>query len=491
VRIGDKTAKKDEDPRRPWRQNIEAVTMAIIVAVMLKYFIVEAYKIPTGSMQPTLMGNTETGIFDRILVDKLSYHYRDPERFEVAVFKYPLDISMNYIKRIAGVGPEWLRIKNGDLWRSDRPKNDPPRYDSDWRIVRRPANVQADTWKLLDPGQKGCPSWSRLGDATSWKVEEDRIIAKSDGSLRLPGNGSFMDDFSDGYPRAVREALQKRRGVPSGNNPVGDLRFEAELSVDDGCESVELELREGSRVYTFFLPGPAHKVDDTLTIDATASITARDLSRSARSPLNRDREVKHGKSWRMESGSSYSVAVENLDDMLSLELEGEKLLSLEIPAATDQASRISLRVVGGDVIFDDVRVYRDIYYLSDRVKVSEWYIDEDNYVMLGDNTQDSSDSREWTLARYHLPGVEGVVEGNYRGQEENPQRVPGGPMGTMFFFRDKWGTMHSALDSERRNAEPTNVLNSQVPKKLITGRALIVFWPFKPSFWLWRLKWIR
>jgi len=43
--------------------------MAIVMAVMLKYFLVEAYKIPTGSMQPTLLGNTDTGIFDRILVD--------------------------------------------------------------------------------------------------------------------------------------------------------------------------------------------------------------------------------------------------------------------------------------------------------------------------------------------------------------------------------------------------------------------------------------
>jgi hypothetical protein len=39
--------KKPDAPRRPWRDNIEAVTMAIIVAVMLKYFVVEAYKIPT------------------------------------------------------------------------------------------------------------------------------------------------------------------------------------------------------------------------------------------------------------------------------------------------------------------------------------------------------------------------------------------------------------------------------------------------------------
>ena len=60
--------------------------------------------------------------------------------------------------------------------------------------------------------------------------------------------------------------------------------------------------------------------------------------------------------------------------------------------------------------------------------------------------------REWTLARYHLPDVEGVVEGNYRGEGENPQRVPGGEEGTMFFFRDEWGTLHSCLDSERRNA---------------------------------------
>ena len=485
MRLGEKAPKTGAAPRRPWRDNIEAVTMAIIVAVMLKYFIVEAYKIPTGSMQPTLMGNTETGIFDRIIVDKLSYRYRDPERFEVAVFKYPLDISMNYIKRIAGVGPEWLRIKNGDLWRSDRPKDDPPRYDSDWTIVRRPKNVQKDTWKLLDPGAKDCPEWRRLGDASSWDIQEDRIVARSDGSLRLPDNGSFMDDFRDGYPRAVREALRRRRGVPTANNPVGDLRLEAEITADANCESVEVALREGSRVYNFTLPGPA------LNGEATFSITAKDLSRSARSPLNQDLEAQHSSSWSMEAGVSYSVAIENLDDLLSLTIDGEELLSLEIPAATDQSSHLNLSVVGGDVVLDEVHIYRDIYYLSDRVKVSQWFIDEDHYIMLGDNTQDSSDSREWTLARYHIPGVAGVVEGNYRGQDENPQRIPGGPEGTMFFFRDKWGTLHSSLDSERRNAEPNNVLHSQVPKKLITGRALIVFWPIKPSFWLWRLKWIR
>ena len=117
-----KDDQQDAAPKHPWRDNIEAVTMAIIMAVMLKYFIVEAYKIPTGSMQPTLMGNDETQMFDRILVDKLSFHFRDPERFEIVVFKYPLDRSKNFIKRLIGMGPEELKIENGDLFH--RPQGD-------------------------------------------------------------------------------------------------------------------------------------------------------------------------------------------------------------------------------------------------------------------------------------------------------------------------------------------------------------------------------
>ena len=483
--VREKAGKAKASNRRPWRDNVEAVTMAIIVAVMLKYFLIEAYKIPTGSMQPTLMGSPSTGIFDRILVDKLSYHYRDPKRFEIAVFKYPLDRSMNYIKRIAGVGPEWLRIQNGDLWRSERPKNDPPLYETDWTIIRRPKSVQADTWKSIDADSTKRAQWHRLGSASSWTIEEGHIVAKGDGYIQLPGDGSFMDHFKDGYPRAIREEMQRRRGVPSGNNPVGDLRFEAQVTAGDGCEEVRIEFREGSRFYSFSLPGPAAAEDQTPTILAT------DRSRSARSPLARDREARLEKTWQLEAGNTVEIAAENLDDRLTLEIDGKEVLSVEIPAATDQASNLRLHVVGSGVEFDDVKVLRDTYYLSDNMKVSRWYVDEGHYVMLGDNTQDSSDSREWTLARYHLPDVEGVVAGNYRGEEENPQRVTGGDQGTMFFFRDEWGTLHSCLDSKRRNAAPVNELRSQVPREMITGRALIVFWPLKPSFGLWRMKWIR
>jgi signal peptidase I len=60
--------------------------MAVAMALFLKHFVVEAYKIPTGSMQPTLIGDEAADVKDRILVDKVSYALGDPERWDVAVF---------------------------------------------------------------------------------------------------------------------------------------------------------------------------------------------------------------------------------------------------------------------------------------------------------------------------------------------------------------------------------------------------------------------
>ena len=197
--------------KRPWRENIEAVTMALVMAVMLKYFIIEAYKIPTGSMQPTLLGNDDTNIYDRILVDKLSYHFRDPKRFEVAVFRYPLDRSKNFIKRIVGVGGEDFRIANGDLW--SRPDADTP-----WQILRRPRRVQQETWKHLDPEA----GWRIEGSSRGWECEGATIRAQGEGAARFPGDrSSIKDRYKDGYPGSMADRI-KHRSRTQGTYDVGD-----------------------------------------------------------------------------------------------------------------------------------------------------------------------------------------------------------------------------------------------------------------------------
>jgi len=61
----------------PIRYNLEAFGVAILGAVLLKWFCLEAFQIPTSSMQPTLMGSSEAGVYDRLLVDKLTPAIRE------------------------------------------------------------------------------------------------------------------------------------------------------------------------------------------------------------------------------------------------------------------------------------------------------------------------------------------------------------------------------------------------------------------------------
>src|SRR6185436_6881375 len=135
-----------------WRGNVEALTMAIVVALLFKYFILEISKIPSGSMQPTLMGNPETGVFERTVVDKLSFRFRDPERFEIVVFKHPLERSRIMVKRLVGMPGEDLKVEYGDLWtRKDA--------NAEWHILRRPPSVQREAWRELRSPARG-PEWS-------------------------------------------------------------------------------------------------------------------------------------------------------------------------------------------------------------------------------------------------------------------------------------------------------------------------------------------
>ena len=100
----------------PIRHNLEAFGVAILAAVLLKWFCIEAYQIPTSSMQPTLMGSVEANVHDRILVNKLIQTFRDPKRWDITVFKYPLQKNQNYVKRIIGLPGDEIVLANGMLW---------------------------------------------------------------------------------------------------------------------------------------------------------------------------------------------------------------------------------------------------------------------------------------------------------------------------------------------------------------------------------------
>src|SRR5262245_11276553 len=182
-----------------WRENLEALTMAVVVALLFKYFVLEISKIPSGSMQPTLMGlvldrnrdgKPELEVNDRTLVDKLSYRYRDPHRFEIVVFKHPLERSRIMVKRLIGMPDEDLKIENGDLG-ARRPGEDA------WTILRRPRPVQRAMWRELRRDARAI-AWGVVRAGHDWRVGPDSVVARGDGAARFrPDGGPIRDDYRD------------------------------------------------------------------------------------------------------------------------------------------------------------------------------------------------------------------------------------------------------------------------------------------------------
>ncbi len=110
------------------RENTEAIIIAIIIAMFIRTFIIQAFKIPSGSMLETLQ------IGDQILVNKFIYgvnipftggkklvNVTDPAKGDVVVFKYPEDPSKDFIKRVVAVAGDTLEIKNKQLYVNDKP----------------------------------------------------------------------------------------------------------------------------------------------------------------------------------------------------------------------------------------------------------------------------------------------------------------------------------------------------------------------------------
>jgi signal peptidase I len=93
-----------------FREYLEAILIAVVLALVIRQFIIQAFKIPSGSMIPTLQ------IGDHLLVNKLLYRFRDPVRGEIVVFKFPRDREQDFIKRVIGLPGEEVALEDGELF---------------------------------------------------------------------------------------------------------------------------------------------------------------------------------------------------------------------------------------------------------------------------------------------------------------------------------------------------------------------------------------
>ena len=95
---------------RSW---IVSVVSAIVLALIIRTFVVELYIVDGPSMRPTLQHD------ERLVVNKFIYRIRNPQRGEIIIFRYPRDPSRDFIKRVIAVGGDTIEMKDGRVYVND------------------------------------------------------------------------------------------------------------------------------------------------------------------------------------------------------------------------------------------------------------------------------------------------------------------------------------------------------------------------------------
>jgi len=194
----------NKKPGSKTRETVEAILIAVTVALFLRAFVVEAFKIPSSSMVPNLK------IGDHIFVNKYIYGlripftykqlvaFRQPRRGEIIVFNFPKDPTKDYIKRLVGLPGDRIRIVdkkilvNGKLLKRERLDNESDRKilydipDSEEYVIYRENSADDISYYVMYRQQRmwGFSSmdcnYCNASDGTDMVVPEDHYFVMGD-----------------------------------------------------------------------------------------------------------------------------------------------------------------------------------------------------------------------------------------------------------------------------------------------------------------------
>ena len=530
------------------RETVESVVIAFILAFLFRTFEAEAFVIPTGSMAPTLMGRhkdmecPECGYFyrasasqevdsltnrltnnwtvggtcpmcrfpmdigrgnpqgesyksysgDRILVEKFPYQFRDPERFEVSVFKFPGGASTNYIKRICGLPNETVRIQYGDL-------HVKPNGEAEFTIARKedPRKLLAVLQPVYDTAyvaptliEAGLPQrWingdgTPLGSPGTWSTEDhesfrvdgqasDDIWLRYQHVVPTPSHWNFLkhpdlwEDLKDlGPPRRqlisdftaynTKRTRDNQSICPlsgQGVHWVGDLALEADLNIQSDSGAVLFELIEGGRRFH-------------CAVDVATGIAA--LSIDGESSLGTPKAET-----KLRGPGRYQVRFANADDQLRLWIDGREIefdspttyqpLGNHVPTVADLLpAAIASRGVEMEV--RRLRLLRDLYYIADKRAMDGPLADYDFYQAydnvhrgirpIANDIEDLLSTPElWSVFSDLRPIEFELGEGEFLALGDNSGE---------------------SRDSRLWCGEG---IGPEVPRELLIGKALFIYWP--------------
>lgn len=96
---------------------IRSITIAVVLALVVRFFLIEPFMVDGGSMYPTLKDQ------ERLIVNKLVYRFDPPQPGDIIVFEYAP--GTDFVKRVIGVGGDWIEIRDGRVYRNSVPLEEP------------------------------------------------------------------------------------------------------------------------------------------------------------------------------------------------------------------------------------------------------------------------------------------------------------------------------------------------------------------------------
>ena len=386
---------------------------------------------------------------DRIIVTKFAYEFNEPERWDVIVFKYPGNAKMNYIKRLVGLPNETVKIFRGDIFTA--PHDDDDERSDDFTIARKQPTKLLAMLQLVHDNQHYSMKLLNAGWPASWQPWDDEAgrpnewtnVVDPDAKLPSQGKQTLRIEPSGDHDQWIRyqhyfaddgnwtAAEGERQTSPNeqltigdyyaynqswppvdpreqNRNPnwVGDLVVECDVEVLSGEGELLLELREGGRTFQCVI--------DVATGEATLGIDGGEVPFEAmEGTAANSRPVAQ---TSVKGTGRYQLRFSNCDDQLLLWVD-DHVVDFDGPTGyspLDNHERhdsdfapIGIGSHGVAVELHQLRVRRDVYYVPIRSNVGVQFdmvdrgqsvsfpMGEDQFLVLGDNSPQSKDSRLW------------------------------------------------------------------------------------------------